>query len=123
FRDGNVLELPAVTLQVAEACSGLRSAISLTCVGVLLAWSAHGSFRRRAVVIALAPPIAVVTNGLRIAITGMASEVWGAAAARGVWHETTGWITFVVSVMLLGAIHRAFNNEPDAVLHPRLAEA
>jgi exosortase len=122
FRDGNVLELPAVTLQVAEACSGLRSAISLTCVAVLLAWAARGSFRGRAVVIALGPPIAVVTNGLRIAITGMASEVWGPAAARGVWHETTGWITFVVSVVLLAAIHRALTNETDGVLHPRMAE-
>ncbi|HEY7170488.1 MAG TPA: exosortase/archaeosortase family protein [Vicinamibacterales bacterium] len=123
FRDGNVLELPAVTLQVAEACSGLRSAISLTCVAVLLAWAARGSFRRRAIVIALAPPIAVVTNGLRIAVTGMASETWGPAAARGVWHETTGWITFVVSVALLAVIHRALTNESEAVLHPRMAEA
>jgi exosortase len=123
FRDGNVLELPAVTLQVAEACSGLRSAISLTCVGVLFAWAARGSFRRRAIVIALAPLIAVVTNGLRIAATGIASEVWGPAAARGAWHETTGWITFVVSVVLLGAIHRGLTDETDAVLHPRMAEA
>jgi len=123
FRDGNVLELPAVTLQVAEACSGLRSAVSLTCVAVLLAWASHGSFGRRAMVILLAPPIAVVTNGLRIAVTGMASEVWGPAAARGAWHETTGWATFVVSVVLLTAIYRALAGERDAVLHPRMAEA
>jgi exosortase len=123
FRDGNVLELPAVTLQVAEACSGLRSAVSLTCVAVLLAWAARGSFRRRSMVIALAPPIAVVTNGLRIAVTGMASEVWGAGAARGAWHETTGWVTFLVSVAVLTAIHRALNSETDTVLHPRMAEA
>jgi exosortase len=123
FRDGNVLELPAVTLQIAEACSGLRSAVSLTCVAVLLAWAARGSFRRRAVVIALAPPIAVVTNGLRIAVTGMASEVWGPAAARGAWHEMTGWVTFVVSVMLLAGLHRALSHDTDALLHPRMAEA
>jgi exosortase len=123
FRDGNVLELPAVTLQVAEACSGLRSAVSLTCIAVLLAWAAHGSFRRRAMPIVLAPLIAVVTNGLRIAVTGLASEVWGPTAARGAWHETTGWVTFVVSVALLAAIHRALTGETDAVLHPRMAEA
>src|SRR5688572_10818491 len=42
FRDGNVLELPSVTLQVAEACSGLRSAVSLASVAILLAWASGG---------------------------------------------------------------------------------
>ena len=99
------------------------AAVSLTCVAVLLAWAARGSFRRRTMVIALAPPIAVVANGLRIAVTGMASEVWGPGAARGAWHETTGWVTFLVSVAVLTAIHHALNSEADAVLHPRMAEA
>jgi exosortase len=123
FRDGNVLALPAVTLQVAEACSGLRSAVSLTCVAVLLAWTARGSMLRRAMVILFAPLIAVAANGLRIAATGMASEVWGTAAARGVWHELTGWITFLVSIAVLAAIHRALDTARDGVMQPRMAEA
>jgi exosortase len=124
FRDGNVLELPAVTLQVAEACSGLRSAVSLTCVGMLLAWTSRASIPRRAMLIAAAVPIAVVANGLRIAATGIASEAWGPAAARGSWHEVTGWITFVVSLAALAAFHRAM--EADArhpLMKPHMVQA
>ena len=123
FRDGNVLELPAVTLQVAEACSGLRSAVSLTCVAVLLAWAARGSFRPAQHGDRAGPANRRRHQRIRIAVTGMASEVWGAGAARGAWHETTGWVTFLVSVAVLTAIHRALNSEADTVLHPRMAEA
>jgi exosortase len=108
FRDGNVLELPAVTLQVAEACSGLRSAVSLTSVGVLLAWSASGPLVRRASIAVAAIPIAVAANALRIAATGILSETFGAAAARGTWHEVTGWLTFAGSLAALLLLHRAF---------------
>jgi exosortase len=123
FRDGNVLQLPAVTLQVAEACSGLRSAVSLTCVAVLLAWAARGPVLRRAMVIPLAAPIAVVMNGLRIAATGVATEVWGPVAVHGFWHELAGWMTFVVSIGALLVAHRALESDSDGVMHPSMVEA
>jgi exosortase len=124
FRDGNVLELPAVTLQVAEACSGLRSALSLTCVAVLLAWSARTTLSRRIAIVLVAIPIAVVANGLRIAATGMATEVWGPAAARGAWHEATGWVTFVVSLVALLAFYRLSEGwRPHLFVKPSMAEA
>src|SRR5262249_26269292 len=76
FRDGNVLELPSATLEVAEACSGLRSLVSLTAIAVLLAWSAYQTSVRPArartvlprclTLVAAAVPVAVVMNGLRI---------------------------------------------------------
>lgn len=124
FRDGNVLELPAVTLQVAEACSGLRSAVSLTAVAVLLAWSSNGPMTRRSTIVAAAVPIAVVANALRIAATGIASETWGAAAARGAWHEATGWITFVVSMGALLAFQRLVTRpQSRAMMKTRMVEA
>jgi len=105
FRDGNVLELPSTALQVAEACSGLRSIISLAALSVLLAWT-DTSLPRRIAIVALSVPVAVVMNGFRIAATGLACEAWGPRAASGSWHTFTGWITFVVSLMVLIQLQR-----------------
>jgi exosortase len=106
FRDGNLLELPSTTLEVAEACSGLRSIISLAAIGGLLAW-AEPSWPRRAVIVAASLPIAIVMNGLRIAATGLACEAWGPRAAQGAWHTFSGWLTFLVSVFALMQVRRA----------------
>jgi exosortase len=106
FRDGNVLELPSVTLQIVEACSGLRSAISLVSVAALLAWSIGGPHLRRATLVAGAVPIAVFMNGMRVAATGVASETWGPAMTGGTWHTATGWVTFVVSLAMLMGTER-----------------
>ena len=97
FRDGNVLELPSTALEVAEACSGLRSIVSLAAISVLLAWM-EPSLPRRVAIVAASLPIAIVANGLRIAATGLACEAWGPKAASGSWHTFSGWVTFLVSV-------------------------
>jgi exosortase len=105
FRDGNVLELPSTALEVAEACSGLRSIISLAATSVLLAWM-DPSLPRRLAIVALSVPVAVVMNGLRIAATGLACEAWGPKAASGSWHTFSGWVTFVASVYVLVQLQR-----------------
>jgi exosortase len=116
FRDGNVLELPSTALQVAEACSGLRSIISLAVLSVLLAWT-DTSLPRRIAIVALSVPVAVVMNGFRIAATGLACEAWGPRAASGSWHTFTGWITFVASLMVLIQLQRLIAR---AVLTPAI---
>jgi exosortase len=105
FRDGNVLELPSTALEVAEACSGLRSIVSLAAISVLLAWM-EPSFPRRLAIVAASLPIAIVVNGLRIAATGLACEAWGPKAASGSWHTFSGWVTFMVSVFVLLQVQR-----------------
>ncbi|HZP47485.1 MAG TPA: exosortase/archaeosortase family protein [Vicinamibacterales bacterium] len=108
FRDGNVLALPSTTLEVAEACSGLRSLVSLIAIGVLFAWVTRASAGRRVALVGLSVPVAIVANGLRIAATGLACESFGPRAASGATHELTGWVTFVGSGALLAAIARAW---------------
>jgi exosortase len=108
FRDGNVLELPSASLEVAEACSGLRSAVSLGAMSVLLAWT-QPSWPRRAALVLAALPVAIVMNGLRITATALACEAWGAEAATGAWHTLTGWLTFVASVIVLVMLQRTTN--------------
>jgi len=107
YRDGNVLQLPSTLLQVADACSGLRSLVSLAALAVLLAWATQPSLARRVAIILASVPIAIAMNGLRVAATGATCELWGREVASGGWHTFTGWITFVVSLWLLVQSARA----------------
>ena len=106
YRDGNVLELPSTTLQIVEACSGLRSVVSLASVGILLVWATDGSPLRRAMLLLSTLPIAVVANSIRVAGTGAATEAWGPAMAKDPWHTLAGWITFVISLAALWTVRR-----------------
>jgi len=63
---------------------------------------------RRAAIVAIAVPIAIVVNGWRIAATGFACETLGPRAATGAWHEAMGWAAFVCSIALLGLAQRVF---------------
>jgi len=105
YRDGNLLALPSATLQVAEACSGLRSAVSLGAVGVLLAWATESTLARRALVVAITLPIAVFMNGLRVAATGVYTEAVGRAPGANL-HEFMGWVTFLVAIAALMTLQR-----------------
>jgi exosortase len=122
FRDGNVLELRSTTLEVAQACSGLRSLISLTAVACLVAWAAERSWLRRAVIVVAAVPIAVALNGLRVAATGLACEAWGPQMAKGTWHEMTGWITFGAAIATLLLFQRLLPARRNDVVYDTGAE-
>jgi len=110
FREGNLLTLPSSTLEVAEACSGLRSLVSLGAIAVMFAWMLRRGVVARSALVAATIPIAVIMNGLRIAATGVVVERWGPAFGKGAWHDFTGWITFVASLVMLIAIQRRLNS-------------
>jgi exosortase len=117
LREGNVLVLPNATLQVAEACSGIRSLISLVVFALVIGRLVDRRLAARAAIIAAAVPVAVLVNGLRVTITAFATYRYGPSAAEGVVHETLGILTFALAVGLLGAcaqIVRAV--EPRALL-------
>jgi len=122
YRDGNLLTLPSTTLQVAEACSGLRSLISLLALGVMLAWMDRSWWRRVAIVGATVP-LAIVMNTLRIVAVALCCERWGAQVATGGWHTATGWLTFVVSVAILDQVHRLLMWRRDEPFAPAAAPA
>ncbi len=101
LREGNVIILANTTLEVAEACSGIRSLISLLTLGIV-----YGYFmdRRTSVRIAIAlatVPIAIVANGLRVAGTGILASLYGPEAAEGFFHTFSGWLVFVFAFVLL----------------------
>ena len=97
LREGNVLRLPAQTLEVVEACSGLRSLISLIMLGVVLGYFTDRRTWARVAIAIAAVPIAIVANAIRVAGTGIASEWVSPAAAEGFFHTFSGWLVFVVA--------------------------
>ena len=97
LREGNVLQLPARTLEVAEACSGIRSLVSLTMLGIVLGYFTERRTGSRVVLALAAVPIAIVANAARVAGTGLASEWISPAAADGFFHTFSGWLMFVVA--------------------------
>ena len=96
-REGNVLQLPTRDLEVAEACSGIRSLVSLLMLGIVLGYFTEKRTGARVIVALAAVPIAIAANAARVAGTGLASELVSPAAAEGFFHAFSGWLMFVVA--------------------------
>jgi len=106
LREGNVLILANTTLEVAEACSGIRSLVSLLTLAIVLGYFSDPRGWVRTLVALSSVPVAIVTNGFRVAGTGIAAHKIGAAAAEGFFHEFSGWLVFVSAFMLMLALQR-----------------
>jgi len=106
MRDGNLLRLDNAAIDVAEACSGLRSAISLISVGAVCTVLMRLTPGRAATLISLAIPIAIVGNGARVAATGYMTQWIGAWTARGLVHDLTGYAAFAAMLATTVAVLR-----------------
>lgn len=106
LREGNVLVLPSTTLEVAQACSGIRSLISLLAMSLILGKLYEPRRWARAVLVVLTIPVAIVANAARVAGTGFAAQWIGPQAAQGFFHEFSGWVVFVLTLGLLLGVQR-----------------
>jgi exosortase len=110
LREGNVIVLANTTLEVAEACSGIRSLVSLLTLGIVYGYFADRRSWMRIVIALATVPIAIVANGLRVAGTGIAAHYYGPEAAHGFFHTFSGWLVFAFAfgalVTLIHAILR-----------------
>ncbi|GAA3756919.1 exosortase A [Terriglobus aquaticus] len=107
LREGNVINLPAMQLEVAEACSGIRSMMSLFTVAVFFGYLFEKDNFRRILLALSSLPIAVAANALRIFGTGLCVQYWDPDKAMGFFHEFSGWLMFLVSLSCLYFIHIA----------------
>jgi len=98
---GNIIELSNITLQVVEACSGLRYLFPFVSLAAIAAYFYRGPIWQRAIVVIAAIPITIVMNSFRIAITGVLSENYGAGHTEGFLHFFEGWVVFVLCIVLL----------------------
>ena len=104
LRDGNILELASQKLSVVEACSGIRSLLSLTFLSQVYAYFFDQRVWMRWFLLLVTIPIAILANAGRVAITGILSE-FNTELAQGFFHELEGWVIFLIAVALLAGAH------------------
>jgi exosortase len=118
LRDGNVLVLSNYSLEVAEACSGIRSFMSLIALAIAYGYLTEPRIFLRCILVLLIIPIAIATNAIRITTAGVLARHFGSAAAQGFLHEFSGWITFLLALFLVFASHwfllRFVSSKPTA---------
>jgi exosortase D (VPLPA-CTERM-specific) len=101
FREGNVIDLGPVQLQVVEACSGLRYLFPLAALALLCAYLMKGALWKRVTLVLSTVPLSILLNGMRIAMIGLLVDHYGESAAEGFTHLFEGWLIFLVSLALL----------------------
>jgi exosortase D (VPLPA-CTERM-specific) len=101
FLEGNVIDLGALQLQVAEACDGLRYLFPLMTLAFVMAYLFQSTLARRMILFFVSIPIAILMNSLRIGAIGITVEYWGQRMAEGLLHEFEGWVVFMLSTAAL----------------------
>jgi exosortase len=106
LREGNVIHLPSLSLEVAEACSGIRSLLSLATLAIIYGYLVEKRMWARIVLAIASIPIAVGANSLRIVGAGVLVQYWDPDKAEGFFHAFSGWLIFVVSLAMLFLLHQ-----------------
>jgi len=144
LRKGNIIDIlprgatQTISLEVVEACSGIRSLMTLVTLALILGYftrtDADGKLRfglfsgrdvvRTILLMLAAVPIAVLTNASRVSATGILTYYYGKSASEGTWHDASGWIVYIVALALLIAFNYLVRrllgkpNETAAMIDP-----
>ena len=105
LREGNVLELAGQKLSVVEACSGIRSLLSLSFLSLVYGYFFEKKVWMRVILFLATVPIAILANASRVTLTGILSEI-KPELAHGFFHSASGWVIFMVALLILAAFHR-----------------
>lgn len=105
FRDGNVIHLSQISLGVTEACSGIRSLISLLALAVAWAYLVLPGIWPMVILAAAAIPITIVANAGRVVATGLIGQWLGPSYASGFFHSFSGWVIFLFAFAVLLGVH------------------
>jgi exosortase len=105
LRDGNVLILSNYSLEVVEACSGIRSLMALVTLATAYGYFVEPQRWVRYVLVILMVPTAIVSNAIRIMGAGVLAHRFGPVAAEGFLHEFSGWVIFLAALLLMFACH------------------
>lgn len=108
LRDGNVLELASQKLSVVEACSGIRSLLSLSFLSLVYSYFFDNKKWMRVVLLIATVPIAIAANAFRVTLTGILSEI-NPELAHGFMHTASGWVIFMIALVILVGVHLAIN--------------
>jgi exosortase len=106
IRTGNILELANQKLNVVEACSGIRSLLTLSFISLVYGYFFEKRTWVRVALFFATIPIAIVANASRVTLTGVLAN-WRPELAEGAVHEAQGWVIFVVAFLILIALHQS----------------
>ncbi len=109
LREGNILVLASQSLSVAEACSGIRSLLSLTFLSLIYAYMFDKRIWMRWVLLFATVPIAILANAGRVTITGILSEEVSTDLAHGFFHSLEGYVIFVFAGAMMIGLHALIN--------------
>jgi exosortase len=109
FREGNILHLAETSLEVIDACSGLRSLITMFSLSAAFAWFSDFSLSRKWVLFLMAAPIAIFSNIIRLTSTAVLASRYGSEVAQGFLHEFSGFLTFFIGLVMLITISAMLN--------------
>jgi len=101
LREGNILHLMDTTLEVVDACSGLRSLTTIFALSAAIIWFTHCSTVKKWVFFFMAAPIAVAANIIRLVFTAVLASYYGPEMAEGFLHEFSGIVTFLLGMVML----------------------
>ena len=105
IREGNVLELASQKLNVVEACSGIRSLLTLTFLSLVYGYFCEKRMWIRVVLFLSTIPIAIIANAGRVTLTGIIAD-FKPELAEGLFHEAQGWVIFMVAFAILALLHQ-----------------
>src|ERR1022692_2490285 len=108
LREGNVLEFAEQKLSVVEACSGIRSLLSLTFLSLVYGYFFESKVWMRVVLFVSTIPIAIVANASRVTLTGVLTE-YKPELAEGFFHTASGWVIFMVALAIMIVLHQILN--------------
>lgn len=127
-RKGNVIEIlprgatQIIALEVVEACSGIRSLMTLVTLALVLAYFTsekrfaakdfwiNPDFWRTIVLMLAAIPIAILTNAARVTSTGVLTYYYGKKATDDLWHDLSGWMVYLVALILLISLNSVWKS-------------
>lgn len=101
LQEGNMLYFAQTQLEVAQACSGLRSIVALTMLSVIFTYLLQKGLIKKIILLASAIPIALIANIMRVTVTGILAHYYGGVIARGFLHEFSGLVVFVFGFFVL----------------------
>ena len=101
YRSGNLLQMPQQTLNVGEACSGIRSLVSMVTLAVIMAGFSRLRWPARVALVLSSAPVAIMANAFRVSGAGLLSYYGNPELTTGLWHQLEGWLVFVVAFAIL----------------------
>ena len=126
LREGNILELPSQRLSVVEACSGIRSLLSLSFLALVYGYFFEKKNWVRVALFLSTIPIAMIANAARVTLTGILSEI-KPELAEGFFHEFSGWVIFMIALAIMVGLHqlvirslKVINARRQPVLHSEI---